>query len=92
MEKTYHGSKKPRNDAYDDIERLVRNLQTYDIFCTFSDELLRKLQGSNVNRRYYLKRNAMTMIMDFAKELAMRPTIKIDPMQVFLAIMAKKNA
>lgn len=92
LEKVFQGNKKPRNHAYDDLERMVRNLQTYDIFCTFSDETLRKYQGNNVNRRYTLKRNTMSMLMDYVKELAVRPTIKIDPMKVFHDLAAKKYA
>ncbi len=87
LQKTYNGSKKPRNDAYDDIDRLVRSLQTYDIFCTFSEKTLKRLQGSNVNRRYYLKKNMMSMVMDYAKELAVRPIVRIDPMKVYLDLV-----
>lgn len=86
LEKTFSGNKKPRNDAYDDIERLVRNLQTYDIFFTFSEETMKRIQGSNTNRRYYLKKNMMSMVMDYAKELAVRPIVRIDPMMVLASI------
>lgn len=92
LEKVFQGNKKPRNHAYEDLENMVRNLQSYDIFCTFSDETLRKYQGSNVNRRYSLKRNTMSMLMEFVKELAVRPTIKIDPMKVYDDLMTRKHA
>lgn len=83
--------KKVKNFVFDDVYELVRSLQEYDINCTFSDETLRRVQGNNPNRKYFLQKNAVTMFMDYAEWLANRPIIKIDPDQVLADLLASKG-
>lgn len=75
--------KKVKNFVIDDVYELVSSLQDYDINCTFSDATLRKVQGNNPNRTYLLRRDAVVMFMDFAKWLAERPVIRIDPDEIY---------
>lgn len=82
--------KKVKNLVIDDVYALVSSLQDYDINCTFSDATLRKVQGSNPNRTYLLRRDAVTMFMDYAKWLAERPIIRIDPDEIYRRLMGDK--
>lgn len=75
--------KKPKNFVIDDVYALVNSLQDYDINCTFSEATLKKVQGNNPNRTYLLRKDAVVMFMDYAKWLAERPMVRIDPDQIY---------
>lgn len=90
LEQRGRSQKKPRNLVFDDVYELVRSLQEYDINCTFSDETLRQVQGNNPNRKYFIRRDAVSMFMEYAKWLAERPIVKIDPDAVYQTLIAQK--
>lgn len=90
LEQRSKNNKKVRNMVYDDVYRLVHSLQDYDINCTFSAATLEKVQGANSNRKYFLKKDAVTMFMEYAKWLAERPMVRIDPDEVYRRLMEQK--
>ncbi|BAW19539.1 hypothetical protein [Ralstonia phage RP31] len=89
MEQRSRNQKKVRNFVFDDVYELVRSLQEYDINCTFSDATLQRVQGNNPNRKYFLRRDAVTMFMEYAKWLAERPMVRINPDEVYQQLMAQ---
>lgn len=89
MEKITRNQNKTTNYVMEDIYALVLSLQDYDISCTFSPETLAKVQGDNTSRRYFLKKNAVSMVMDYAVELANRPIIRADPDLIYQQLIAK---
>lgn len=82
-----HSRKKPKNFVIDDVYNLVSSLQGYDINCTFSEETLRRVQDNNSNRKFFLKRDTVMMFMNYAKWLAERPIVRIDPNEVYQRLM-----
>lgn len=89
LEKPTRNPTKPINYVMEDIYKLVLSLQDYDITCSFSDETLAKVQGTNTSRRYFLKKNAVTMVMEYAVELANRPIIRADPDLIYQQLAAR---
>lgn len=79
--------KKVRNFVFDDVYTLVHSLQEYDITCTFSDETLRRVKGNNPNRQYFLRRDAVTMFMEYMKWLATREIVRIDPDAIYQQLL-----
>lgn len=92
MEQRSRNQKKVRNFVFEDVYELVRSLQAYDINCTFSEETLKRVQGANPNRKYFLKRDAVTMFMEYAKYLAERPMVRIDPDLVYQRLLGNTVA
>jgi hypothetical protein len=88
LEQRSRNQKKVRNFVFEDVYELVRSLQEYDIRCSFSEETLRKVQGNNPNRMYHLRRDAVMMFMEYAKWLATRDMVRIDPDQVYQQLVA----
>lgn len=84
-----HG-KKIRNPVINDVEELVKNLDQYEIECTFSDETLKAIQGKNVNRTVFLPRNFVKKLIDVVRKLAERPIIKLDPDAVYQKLIQQK--
>lgn len=80
-------SKKTKNFVFEDVYRIVRELQDYDINCTFSEATLRKIQGNNPNRKYSLNRNSVHMFMEYVKYLAERPIVRIDPDAIYQRLL-----
>lgn len=87
MEQRSRNQKKVRNFVFEDVYALVHSLQEYDITCTFSDETLRRVKGNNPNRQYFLRKDAVTMFMEYAKWLATRPIVRIDPDDVYQQLL-----
>jgi hypothetical protein len=87
LEQKSRNQKKVKNFVLDDVYALVSSLQSYDINCTFSEATLRKIQKNNPNRKYFLRRDAVVMFMDYVKYLAERPIVRIDPNQVYQQLM-----
>lgn len=92
MEQRNRSQKKVRNFVFEDIFELVRSLQHYDINCTFSEATLRQVQANNPNRKYFLRRDAVTMFMEYAKYLAERPIVRIDPDAVYQKLLGNPTA
>ena len=65
----------------------MHSLQEYDITCTFSDETLKRVKGNNPNRQYFLRKDAVTMFMEYAKWLATRQLVRIDPDNVYQQLL-----
>lgn len=84
-----HG-KKIRNPVINDVEELVKNLDQYEIECTFSDNTLRALQGKNVSRAVFLPRNFVKKLIDVVRKLSERPIIKLDPDEVYQKLIQAK--
>lgn len=82
--------KKPKNFVFDDVYQLVSSLQDYDINCTFSEETLRRVQKNNPNRKYFLRKDTVMMFMNYAKWLAERPIVRIDPMEVYQRLVREQ--
>lgn len=89
LEQIGRSQKKIKNFVLDDVYALVSSLQNYDINCTFSEATLRRIQDKNTNRKYFLRRDAVVMFMDFVQYLAERPLIRIDPDEIYKQLMAK---
>lgn len=87
MEQRSRNQKKVRNFVFEDVYALVHSLQEYDITCTFSDETLRRVKGNNPNRQYFLKKDAVMMFMEYAKWLATREIVRIDPDAVYQQLL-----
>lgn len=90
LEKRSRNLRKVENFVMENVYDMVLSLQDYDINCTFSAATLTRLRGNNPNRRYFLRRDAVTMFMEYVKWLAERPVIRIDPMEVYNKILANK--
>lgn len=71
------------NIALLDVETLIKKLQAYDITCTFSDSTLKQIQGPGGTRRLYLRRDMITVAMNFCKYLATRSVIKRSPDEIY---------
>lgn len=84
--------KKVKNFVFEDVYNLVHSLQEYDINCTFSDALLERVQGNNPNRKVFLRRDSVSMFMEFVKWLAERPLVRISPDEVFQKLVAEGKA
>lgn len=91
MEMRSRNQKKVRNFVFEDVYELVRSLQEYDINCTFSEATLKRVQGNNPNRKYFLRRDAVTMFMEYAKYLALRPMVRIDPNLVYQQLIGNSS-
>jgi hypothetical protein len=83
LEQRSRNGKNVKNFVYNDVYQLVKNLQDYEINCTFTAATLAKIQNNNPNRNYSLSRNAVTMFMEYVKYLAERPIVKIDPDEIY---------
>lgn len=92
LEQRGRNQKKVRNFVFDDVYELVRTLQEYDITCTFSNATLAQIQGNNPNRKYFLRKDAVTMFMEYAKYLAERPLVRIDPDAVYQKLIGNPTA
>lgn len=90
MEQRSRNQKKVSNFVFDDVYELVRSLQEYDINCTFSEKTLRTVQGNQSNRKYFLRKDAVTMFMEYVKWLAERPIVRIDPDEVLQRLLEGK--
>lgn len=90
LEKRSKNQRKVDNFVIDDVYNLVETLQDYDIFCSFSDSTLKKIQGTNPNRRYFLKRNTVTLVMEFVKYLAERHRVVLTPDEVYQKLIAER--
>ena len=90
MEQRKSNQKRVTNIVFDDVYNLVYCLQDYDITCTFSEATLKKVQGNNPNRKYFLRRDSVIMMMDFVKYLAERPLVVLDPDLVWQQRQAAK--
>lgn len=88
MEQRSRNQKKVRNFVFEDVYNLVRSLQEYDINCTFSEATLKRVQGNIPNRTYIIPSKAVTMFMEYAKWLAERPMVRIDPDEVYRKLVA----
>lgn len=82
--------KKPKNFVFEDVYNLVNSLQNYDINCTFSQATLERVQSNNPNRKCFLKRDSVMMFMNYAKWIAERPIVRINPDLVFQQLMEEK--
>jgi hypothetical protein len=89
MEQRSRNQKKVRNFVFEDVYELARSLQEYDINCTFSEATLKRVQGNIPNRTYVIPSKAVTMFMEYAKWLAERPMVRIDPDAVYAALVAR---
>lgn len=92
LEQRSRNQKKVRNFVFEDVYELVRSLQEYEIRCSFSDAALRKLQGNNPSREYYLRKDAVMMFMEYVKYLATRPVVRISPEKVYEELLRKGDA
>lgn len=88
LEQKSRNLKNIKNQVINDVYEIVRSLQEYDIDITFSEETLRATQGDSPNRRFFIRRDAVMMFMDFAKYLAEREIVRIDPDAVYERLIA----
>lgn len=79
------------NMVFEDVMAFAKRLQNYDITCTFSEAVNNAYRGGNINRRYYIRRDAATMFMNLGVELATRVEVEIDPMQIYNEHYANKQ-
>lgn len=82
-QRTRGGGRTPTNTVVEDVQVMVRMLQSFDITCTFSETLSEKYRPNATNPRYALAKNASFMFMDFVSELAEREIVELDPMEVY---------
>lgn len=93
LEKTNRNKNNSENYVMTDVYAMVKAMQGYNITCTFSKNTLAKLPivKTLIDRRYTLRSDSVTLLMDFAVYLAERPIVRIDPNAVYLQLIASKG-